>query len=113
MMKEAQKYLLDIGFDEAHLPELFNDDDKSTYTIPELMEGFAKSQPKWISVEDRMPDELSKLLIYIDNQQFITNGTVERNNIGEFEWREMYHGAVVESVTHWKPLPNPPQTKQV
>ncbi|NNE30806.1 MAG: hypothetical protein HKN40_00400 [Winogradskyella sp.] len=36
----AKKYLLDIGFDDAHLSDLFNDDDKSYYTIPELMEGY-------------------------------------------------------------------------
>jgi len=36
----AIKYLLDIGFDDAHLPDLFNDDDKSYYTIPELMEAY-------------------------------------------------------------------------
>ena len=38
----AKEYLLDIGFDYSHMPELFNDDDKSYYTIIELMEGYAK-----------------------------------------------------------------------
>lgn len=36
----AQKYLLDIGFDDAHLPSLFNDGDKSYYKITELMEDY-------------------------------------------------------------------------
>lgn len=41
-LEKAKKYLLEIGLDDAHLPELFNDDDKSYYTIPELMKDFAK-----------------------------------------------------------------------
>ncbi|MCG9971010.1 hypothetical protein [Christiangramia crocea] len=41
-IEDAKKYLLSIGFDDAHLPELFNDDDKSYYSIPELMEEYAK-----------------------------------------------------------------------
>ena len=40
---KAKEYLLEIGFDDSHMPELFNDDDKSYYTIIELMEGYAKN----------------------------------------------------------------------
>ena len=40
----AKEYLLDIGFDEAHLPELFNNDDKSYYQIAELMESYHQSK---------------------------------------------------------------------
>ncbi len=41
---DAKKYLLDIGFDDSHLPELFNDDDKSYYKIVELMEAYHQSK---------------------------------------------------------------------
>lgn len=41
---DAKKYLLDIGFDDAHLPDLFNNDDKSYYKIPELMEEYHKAK---------------------------------------------------------------------
>lgn len=41
-MITAKEYLLELGFDDAHLPELFNDDDKSHYQITELMVEFAK-----------------------------------------------------------------------
>lgn len=43
-MENAKKYLLDIGFDYSQMPELFNDDDKSYYTIPELMESYYQSK---------------------------------------------------------------------
>lgn len=42
--EKAKEYLLKIGFDDAHLPKLFNDDDKSYYTIPELMQYFTEEQ---------------------------------------------------------------------
>lgn len=42
--QEAKKYLLGIGFDDSHLPELFNDSDKSYYTIPELMQAYLESR---------------------------------------------------------------------
>ena len=106
-MKEAQKYLLDIGFDEAHLPELFNDDDKSTYTIPELMEGFAKSQPKWVSVEDRLPEQKKQILIIEDDSM------IEMGEYSGAYFIEYYGEELRENVTHWMHLPAAPQTKQL
>ena len=41
-MEDIQKYLLKIGFDVNDLPELFNNDDKSYYTIPDLIQGYAE-----------------------------------------------------------------------
>ena len=39
----AEEFLNSIRFDVAHLPELFNDDDKSYYTIPELMTEYSQA----------------------------------------------------------------------
>ncbi len=39
-LKEAKEYLDSIGFEENQLPVLFNEDDKSYYTIAELLESF-------------------------------------------------------------------------
>ena len=36
----AKEYLLEIGFDDARLPDLFNNDDKIYYQISELMEEY-------------------------------------------------------------------------
>jgi len=46
----AKKYLLDIGFDDAHLPELFNNDDKSYYQIAELMEEYHQAKLKLLCI---------------------------------------------------------------
>lgn len=41
-MQDIEKYLSKIGFDVNHLPELFNNEDKSYYTIPDLIQGYAE-----------------------------------------------------------------------
>jgi len=51
-MKEAKKYLLDIGFDDSHLLLLFNDDDKSYYTVMELMHSYADHKLKLLDIAD-------------------------------------------------------------
>ena len=46
----AKDYLLSIGFDDAHLPELFNDSDKSYYQVTELMESYHQSKVENLSI---------------------------------------------------------------
>jgi hypothetical protein len=48
----AKEYLLHIGFDDAHLPELFNNDDKSYYQITELMEKYHQSKLKLLGISN-------------------------------------------------------------
>ena len=45
----AREYLLDLGFDDAHLPELFNNEDKSYYQINELMEEYHQEKLKLLT----------------------------------------------------------------
>lgn len=40
----AEEYLLKIGIDDSHLSPVWNNDDKSYYTIPELMEAYANTK---------------------------------------------------------------------
>ena len=46
MGNRAKNYLTSIGFDYHHLPELFNDDDKSMYIIDELMDEYNQHELK-------------------------------------------------------------------
>ena len=43
-MSDAEQFLQQIGFDNSHLPEIFNDDDKSFYTIGELIQAYADQE---------------------------------------------------------------------
>jgi hypothetical protein len=65
-----------------------------------------QKQSEWISVEDRLPEDYNKYLLFLDNGR-ITIG-----------W---YHGdamqfvedgiVMIETVTHWMPLPEAPKMK--
>ena len=70
---------------------------------------------EWISVEDRLPDDdgshfdvwvdgdrIPDALYDNDKQAFLNYVS---DNDGYFEWRE------IENVTHWMPLPEPPESK--
>lgn len=57
-----------------------------------------KGQP-WISVKDRLPDEIGKVLV-------IDNGKVDINS-----WAGKYEGWYYanKNITHWMPFPEPPK----
>ena len=68
-------------------------------------------QPKWISVEERLPDDRGNFItkIHCDNGDWIEVNTFDHT---EKEW---WHDAVdrtveaTEFVTHWMPIPEPPK----
>lgn len=69
------------------------------------------AHPKWISVEERLPDDRGNFItkIHCDNGDWIEVNTFDHM---EKEW---WHDAVnhtvkaTEFVTHWMPLPEPPK----
>ena len=69
------------------------------------------AQPKWISVEERLPDDRGNFItkIHCDNGDWIEVNTFDHM---EKEW---WHDAVdrtvkaTEFVTHWMPLPSMPE----
>lgn len=71
----------------------------------------------WISVDDRLPLELSDDDHYKEISVLVTDGiTVEtcnfqRGSIGTLwrEWGVYQTSFPTEDITHWMPLPEPPQ----
>ena len=63
----------------------------------------------WISVKDRMP-ELFKNVLTIDNEGKIFINWLEEEEIRECKSYFAYGG---ESVTHWRPLPEPPESAEI
>lgn len=53
----AKEYLLEIGCDNAHIPELFNNDDKSYYKISELIEAYHQEKLKTLDIAVLLSDE--------------------------------------------------------
>jgi len=107
-MEEAIKYLLDIGFDDAHLPELFNDDDKSTYTIPELMQAYTDHKLKLLGIADVTP-RFSVSIVYQNQtanmlRTLVTDANSKEEALGKaiqyFNKETDGFGLILKSVTH-------------
>lgn len=71
---------------------------------------------KWISVEDRLPEESGRYLGYLKelkdlgNSFSIINVAFNTNHKDSTAWTEQ--GEVLQYITHWMPLPNKPLNKQ-
>lgn len=61
-----------------------------------------REQPRWISVEERLPEEDGFYLVY---GPFIYRDTkwYDRKNFSQYFWKH--------DVTHWMPLPEPPEVE--
>ena len=68
-----------------------------------------EAQSEWISVDDRLPEESRQYLTWHGFYYGIHDYSVEKQgwNILYCEDRE----TEVKTVTHWKPLPEPPKMK--
>lgn len=79
--------------------------------LTEKVSQLEAAQPKWISVEERLPDDRGNFItkIHCDNGDWIEVNTFDHM---EKEW---WHDAVnhtvkaTEFVTHWMPLPEAPK----
>lgn len=104
-VKEHHRYHSKNDFDKAHpktLAEL-----EAEYLTEQ---GYQKQE--WISVEDRLPDENTDVLICQGNcfGQLMNVYTY----LGDNKWEDEYgywHITEDTLMTHWQPLPKPPKMK--
>ena len=102
---------------KEHSIKLDNDDDAIEFGF---IEGYTQCQEdmadKWISVEDRLPEESGRYLGYLKelkdlgNSFSIINVAFNTNHKDSTAWTE--HGEVLQYITHWMPLPNKPLNNQ-
>ena len=66
-------------------------------------------QPKWISVEERLPDDRGNFItkIHCDNGDWIEVNTFDY--MEKEWWHDAVNCTVTKFVTHWMPLPEPPK----
>ena len=83
----------------------------------ELAKRLESAQPKWISVEERLPEDDVNVLIYaasekdgVDSVIAITNYTHSMHGFNIEGWRSPWQYCFWErKVTHWMPLPEAPK----
>jgi hypothetical protein len=71
----------------------------------------AESLTHWIDVSKRLPDEHNTVLIY--NGDFHIGSLIYEKieSDGDYYWQNNFYDDFIDSVTHWMPLPEPPDEK--
>ena len=75
--------------------------------IESLVEQLESTQPKWISVEERLPEYDAKVLVVIPRYYGRDIRTARLYESGAWLIGDM--SAVGSTPTHWMPLPEPPK----
>ena len=60
----------------------------------------------WISVKDRLPEKNGRYLVYENG--VVYSAEYEKNR-PDSEWTDDYEGYLDMMVSHWMPLPEPPE----
>lgn len=67
---------------------------------------------RWVSVEERMPEELTEVVVFVKNSGTTWLGEYDTEDPHEPHFNVEGLGRIdVSRVTHWQPLPSPPKTK--
>lgn len=67
-------------------------------------DGVRQGQQGWISVEERLPAEDVRVLVWLRKDHKTTYTRIDTDRLLNGVWVRWY-----ESVTHWMPLPEPPK----
>ena len=65
---------------------------------------------QWVSVKDRLPEEQKEVLIYLpeyDSVEMASLFTIPGMNLRE--WTQNEDAYMLDEVSHWMPLPEPPK----
>lgn len=69
-----------------------------------------EQKPKWISVEERLPEYGKYVLVADERNRFIGLFSLEKTEENYVFWRDMGSWTMdVIAITHWMPLPTPPE----
>ena len=81
---------------------------KQTIMVFEKTEGrtVIKFEPKWIPVTERLPEDE---VLCINDRQFYLVGLLYCDDVGNYICET--DGEIMYDVTHWMPLPQPPESE--
>ena len=81
-----------------------------------IMRNWVRRQPtvpaygQWVSVKDRLPEEQKEVLIYLPEYGSVeTAAFFEIPSLNLKEWAQNEDAYMFDEVSHWMPLPEPPE----
>ena len=69
-----------------------------------------REQPRWISVEERLPEDRDWVLVW--HTGYMTPKKAKFEDEGVVVWVLDGHDSLPGDVTHWMPLPQPPEVER-
>lgn len=114
MITDREKVLKELGYLSEMLFQQYQFVHDADYygalrTVDDAID-MLKAQPKWISVEEKLPDKDGRYLVCdggdVLEAQFYLTGQLRRP---EWSTTDCYESEDLYHVTHWMPLPEPPE----
>lgn len=100
---------------ECKSPEILTDALAYIQQLEDQIRDLTKMVPKWISVEERLPEDNANVLVYAigNNEHSVIAMTSYTHNMYGFNiegWRAPWQYFFYEyKITHWMQLPEPPK----
>lgn len=90
-------------YEKSDQPTMYDD----TITIDKNYYDKLKKETTWISVKDELPETDANVLIYTELRNTFVASKVDAET-----WEDDYGFILAEGVTHWMPLPSPPENEE-
>ena len=82
------------------------DHTENEYIREGLLNAGYRKQNKWISIDEKLPENEERVLVYIDSKRYGKTLDTDRYLRDSDSWARWNN-----HITHWMPLPEPPKMK--
>lgn len=106
---DALAYIQRLETDNARLQQAYDAMGKDVERFKRERDEAIYARPKWISVEERLPEPYTRILALVDFGRY-GKGLHTMTHFEDGEWSVTMQDG--ETVTHWMPLPLPEPPKE-
>ena len=109
-----------INADDVITAILYDEEHEETYNLKTTIADFLDSHTEegcpqgngWISVKDRLPEKSGYYLVFFSDGMPSCKIRVHNWLKDEHHWRGAEAFSRIEGITHWMPLPEPPEERE-